>query len=254
MTDRRLYLRIWLHALGVFEARLRVRVGVQRNRFIRAMAEDYAAGNTSNHPRVDHEAKLAAILFDHYKRVMPHFGDLMLKPVKSRKRYFEHKAKTLGGTFYTRMLEWAQTRALNNASTIADTDMGDVRRAIEGGLSDGLGNQEIARDIRSVTELTPYRASTIARTETQAAASFGAIEEARNAEQEIGIVLVKEWVPTLDNRTRPAHRDMANSPGIPLDQDFMVGGEAMDRPGDPKASAENVINCRCALFTEEAPQ
>ena len=43
----------------------------------------------------------------------------------------------------------------------------------------------------------------------------------------IGIVLVKEWLPTLDNRTRPDHAAMANYGPIALDEKFQVGGKEL---------------------------
>ena len=34
---------------------------------------------------------------------------------------------------------------------------------------------------------------------------------------------------------------------VGLEEMFDIGGERMDHPGDPVGSAENVINCRCAI-------
>src|SRR5262249_42788761 len=98
----------------------------------------------------------------------------------------------------------------------------------------------------------PFRASVVARTETHAAATFGSIESVREAERQLDVKMLKEWLPTLDDRTRPDHAAMAGSAPIPMDEDFLVGGESMDRPGDPGASPEQVINCRCAMAFEEA--
>jgi hypothetical protein len=138
---------------------------------------------------------------------------------------------------------------------IAPPDSAEIPDIISGsgtGLNEGLGTEEIARNIRRVSQLTPYRAATIARTETHAAATFGSIESVREAEEELGVRMMKVWLPTLDARTRDAHAAMSGHPPIPLDEKFNVGGELMDRPGDPSASAENVIGCRCALAYEEA--
>lgn len=250
--DRRLYMRQWLLAMDRFELRLRSNAGKQRNAFLGQAAKDYEnTGNVSNHIRVWHEAQLGDVLFGHLSAVIPYFGRLTTKQIKSKYRVLERKAND---TFFIGLMEWAKTRALNNASSIADTDMGDVRAAIESGLAEGLGNEDIARNLRRLTNSTPYRAATIARTETHAAATYGAIEEAHQTSDEIGIKLVKSWLPTTDERTRPAHAAMANAPSIGLDEQFEVDGEYLDRPGDPAGSAENVINCRCAILTEEAPQ
>jgi len=76
----------------------------------------------------------------------------------------------------------------------------------------------------------------------------------RAAEDKLGVKMLKEWLPTLDGRTRPDHAAMAGSDPIPLEEKFLVGGEEMDRPGDPNASAEQVCGCRCTLGYSEAPE
>jgi hypothetical protein len=59
--------------------------------------------------------------------------------------------------------------------------------------------------------------------------------------------LLKKWHVTLDGRERQAHADMVNKPAIPIDDFFDVGGEKLKYPGDPRGSAGNVIQCRCAI-------
>ena len=250
--NRSLYLRQWLLAMDRFELRLRGKAGRERNTFIRAAARSYEkhGGGISHFLRAGHQNRVRDILNEHYTAVMPYFGALAVKPVKSRRGRIEKKANRQ--SFLSHATEWAQTRALAAATSISDTDYNDVQDVITSGLEDGLGVEEIASNIRGITDLTPFRAATLARTETHAAATYGAIEEARQASDEIGITLQKEWLPTLDDRTRPAHAEMANTDPIPLDDLFDVGGEQMDRPGDPSASAENTINCRCALVVPEA--
>jgi uncharacterized protein with gpF-like domain len=171
---------------------------------------------------------------------------MVLKQVKSR-RITETKAKQLFSGF---MLEWVKTESLRKAQMISDTDSDDVRNVIQKGIDAGEGVATIARGIRDVTGLTPFRAATVARTETHNAATFGSVETARAAEQDIGIVLVKEWLATRDDRTRPEHK-AADGQQTDLGGRFDVGGETLDRPGDPSASPDNVINCRCALAYEE---
>jgi hypothetical protein len=54
----------------------------------------------------------------------------------------------------------------------------------------------------------------------------------------------KRWIAVHDDRTRTAH---LAADGQTVDQQgaFSVGGEVMEFPGDPNASGENTINCRC---------
>lgn len=135
--DPRLYLRQWLLAMDRFEFRLRPKAGQARNAFIRSASKAYAAyGSVPNQLRAAHEAKLVDLLLTHYTAVLPYFGNLAGQQFKRRRNALERKRLT----FLTQMMEWARTRALNNASTIADTDYTDVRDAIDDGLADGLGN------------------------------------------------------------------------------------------------------------------
>lgn len=84
------------------------------------------------------------------------------------------------------------------------------------------------------------RAETIARTETNGIVNSANIL----AFQQSGVVKKKEWVSTLDERVRDIHAE-ANGEIVDVDAPFIVGGEAMDHPGDPAGSPENTCNCRC---------
>lgn len=248
--NRSLYQRRWLRSLTIFERQLLSPVARARNAFINSAAAEYEKhGGIPRHVRMAHELKLQNLLASHYEAVIPHFGTMVSSQFKSRRGRLELKRMT----FLSYMQDWVRKRALANASMIADTDSSDVRDAIDAGITDGLGTEAIASSIQELTGLSAYRAATIARTETNAAATFGAIEEARVTSQEIGIVLQKEWLPTMDDRTRPDHAAMANYGPIGLDEKFIVGGYEMDRPGDPSAPPELVINCRCSVSFEEAP-
>ncbi len=247
MSNRSLQLRIWLLGLTRFELILRGKISRARGAFIRSCAQEYEkSGSVSQWIKAKHKQNIADILDAHYQAVIPHFGGMVLKQIKSR-RITETKAKQLFSAF---MLEWVKTESLRKARMISDTDSDDVRNAIQAGIEAGEGVAVIARNIRNVTSITPYRAATIARTETHNAATFGSVETARAAEGDLGIVLVKEWLSTKDDRTRPEHL-AADGQQSDLGGRFEVGGESLDRPGDPSASPENVINCRCAVAFEE---
>ncbi len=246
--NRRLQLRLWLRGLILAELQLRPKVARARNKYIKESAFVYeGTGNVPAWLKADHVNAIKQLLEDHYMAVIPQFGSMVLKQVKS----VRIETKRANNLFSSFMLEWVKTEALRKAQMISDTDQGDIQRAIARGLKDGEGTASIARMIREVSILTPYRSEVIARTETHNAATFGSVETARAAENELGIVLQKVWLPTLDDRTRPEHRAMEGKDPIALGDRFEVGGETMDRPGDPSASPENIINCRCALAYEE---
>lgn len=124
-----------------------------------------------------------------------------------------------------------------------------IRRTIRGSLRRGNELNEpprvLARRIRddAAGEIGRARSEVIARTETHTAANVGS-EAAASA---TGLQLVKEWGATEDQRTRPAHAK-ADGQTVEKDADFIVGGERLRFPGDPKGSAHNVINCRCVVL------
>jgi hypothetical protein len=61
------------------------------------------------------------------------------------------------------------------------------------------------------------------------------------------VQLFKEWVATLDRRTREAHIS-ADGQRVLVNEPFSVGGELLQFPRDPRGSAGNVINCRCVAI------
>lgn len=66
----------------------------------------------------------------------------------------------------------------------------------------------------------------------------------------MGLNLQKEWLATLDGRTRHDH-GMADGQRVPLDGEFTVGGYKMKYPGDMSAPGWLVYNCRCTTITVE---
>ena len=244
MKNRNLKLRAWLLALDRFERQLLVKIARERNRFIKSIDNNLITSEIFR----KHKNNINDVLTAHYFKVAPYFGSLVLNQVKSKKLTMQQKRMSMHTSY---MLEWLKTEALRKATMIADTDRSDVQSVIEQGVIDGVGSEQVARNIRKITALTPHRAATIARTETSNAATFASVETARAAEEDVGIVLLKKWLPTMDNRTRESHRAMADSESIPLNEKFMVDGEMLDRPCDTAGSAENVINCRCAIIFEE---
>jgi hypothetical protein len=252
MSDRRRrHAAVWQAMLNRLEPRLRASAARCRTAFLREAAGAYQNnGVVPGWVTEAHRRNVTQALTDHYGLVIPRFRSLFLRGFKSHAMRMEVKAA--GDLFLALMQEWISREALRKAQMIAATDMEDVRNAIREGVDEGEGTDAIARRIRGVSSMTATRAATVARTETNAAAAFGYIESARDASQTLGVQLRKVWLPTLDQHTRDAHAEMENHPAIPLNEKFTVGGELMDRPGDPSASAANTINCRCSLAVEEA--
>ena len=118
------------------------------------------------------------------------------------------------------------------------------------GIEEGLSAQEIGRLLeRNVPQRMRkynFRGGMIARTEVLGAYNLGEMEQVKD----LDVTIKKYWMARLDGRERPAHGDAyLNYRDAPIDkfEDFIVGGQFMNRPGDPNGGAANVVNCRCVL-------
>jgi len=240
--------RRFLWSMARYEAMLRRKYFVQSMNFRRAVAarEDFD-GVISGYLAHRHREMLQTLLEDHYRQVISHFGKLSLRAIKS----FRISRKQEQNIFEALIAEWITTQGLEKATRISETDIDVLRTVIDKAVEEGEGTEAIGRALRNARPFDIARAAMIARTETHAAATYGSIQSVRQAEDEFGIVMLKKWSPTMDQRTREEHAAMRSKPAIPLDEKFNVGGEMMDRPGDPAGSAWNVIHCRCALIYEE---
>jgi len=108
-----------------------------------------------------------------------------------------------------------------------------------------LGAEQRGRILRSrFNKLSKYQAERIVRTEATYAANLGAERSALDMFGSDG--LQKEWLTSIDGRERASHRS-TNGQIVDMDKPFNVGGELLMMPGDPRGSARNVVNCRCAV-------
>jgi len=118
-----------------------------------------------------------------------------------------------------------------------------IRETIQSGIDDGLSVDELAANIRSVSDFTHSRANTIARTEVVRASNAGSFTQALLLTESGDL---KEWVATEDSRTREDHVH-ADGQRVPVNAMFSVGGWAMAYPGDDTAPAGETVNCRCTV-------
>lgn len=138
-----------------------------------------------------------------------------------------------------------QATATNRLVGVGDTIWSDVRQRTVTGLEAGWTNERMKDEIEGLGQFSEYRADTIARTEANAAYNGGNYDAA-DALGEYGPV-AKTWSAFIDRRTRPSHAQ-ANETTVAFNEPFIVGGTPMDRPHDPLAPAEEVVNCRCRVL------
>jgi hypothetical protein len=117
------------------------------------------------------------------------------------------------------------------------------------GMDRGQSIDVIAENLRGVTDLTKAQATAVARTHVVGAANAGAYEQALAMPDDTK-PRFKQWLSTLDRRTRPTHVDV-DGDVVPLADFFEVGDALLEYPGDPHGPDAEVVNCRCTpLFTD----
>lgn len=116
------------------------------------------------------------------------------------------------------------------------------------GLALGESIQEIAKRLSLVvTNRNKKEMIKHARTSMTSATNQGKINRYKEAEEK-GIELKKQWVSTLDSRTRLSHAHLDGQIRN-IDEPFEIGGLEIDFPGDAKAHPSLVYNCRCRMKT-----
>lgn len=193
----------------------------------------------------DHRERIQSILEKRYKYIIPRFSKFTLDGfgediTKAEKDILINTQSQL-------TQEYIENNAAQKAIGIADTSIKKIRERVGLGVSDGLGISEIASNIRGIKSINAARSVLIARTEVNAAANYGSIETARNAEKEFDIVMEKEWLAVNDSRTRDTH-DRADGQIVEVSEKFNINGFEADRPLDNSLPADEVINCRCTML------
>ena len=86
------------------------------------------------------------------------------------------------------------------------------------------------------------------RTAVTGAQNAGRMDSYAAAEK-MGIKLKKQWLATLDGRTRHAHA-MLDGQTVGIDKPFKVDGYDIMFPGDTSAPGYLVYNCRCTMVAD----
>lgn len=126
-----------------------------------------------------------------------------------------------------------------------------LRKTLAESLEEGDGLEVMKEKLQKASasvflEMSDVRSYLIARTETGATVNFGqmATYQATGVEK-------KEWISTLDDRTRETHLMMDGkvaNVGDTFEVENINGGvDNMLYPSDPNGSAGNVCNCRCVI-------
>lgn len=116
----------------------------------------------------------------------------------------------------------------------------------------GKSIPEIAKAMQTVVGMNKASATRNARTAMTGAQNAGR-QQAYDRAKTMGIKVKKEWMATLDGRTRHSH-GMADGQQVEIDGKFKVGASQLRYPGDPQGRPEEIYNCRCTMVTVEPPE
>lgn len=118
-----------------------------------------------------------------------------------------------------------------------------IASSITQGVLQGESMDKVARRVRSVADMDYRAAMRTARTAMTSAQNAGRVDAYRRAEG-MGIRVRKQWLATLDGRTRHSHRRL-DGEVVGMDESFSNG---LGYPGDPGPGiGSEVYNCRCTL-------
>lgn len=126
---------------------------------------------------------------------------------------------------------------------LADETLLRVRRAVAQGVIRGTSMRGMMRDIRDVMEVSNSDAMRIARTEAHRAREQGH-KAASDRANDLGVLVTRVWIASLDDRTRSSHARLDGRP----ESEWRLGGIKPEYPGDPALPAEESINCRCDTY------
>lgn len=218
----------------------------EKDRYIDAIAEHYESEPTIPESMANvHRENMFKIAKEYNKRIIEIFARDV---INSLQKSLSHKDDTFDKWLSTVIAAWIASQTGTAAKQTSDTTTQDIRDVISKATAAGeFANYAVAKKILKVKGYSIFRADAIARTETHNAAMYANKEGAKRVSRLSGITYLKKWVPVQDARTRDAHAAMSSHPAISMDSFFDVGGARMDRPGDPRGGAKNVINCRCTI-------
>lgn len=122
-----------------------------------------------------------------------------------------------------------------------------ITKSVTSSILQGKSIKHIADDLQNrISTMNRDSAIRTARTAVTSAQNAGRMDSYAAA-QKMGIKLKREWVATLDNRTRHAHA-MLDGQQADIDKPFKVDGYDIMFPGDTSAPGYLVYNCRCTTI------
>ena len=154
----------------------------------------------------------------------------------------EHTVKRLLVEKPDLMPNYPIMRAIDNEYNLAYCKT-QITNVVTSGIIQGHSIDQMAAELtRKVAGMEMHSAVRAARTATTSAENAGRLDSYAEAEG-MGIKMEKEWMATLDSRTRHSHA-ILDGEHVPVKDTFSNGCRY---PADPRGAAAEVYNCRCTL-------
>lgn len=122
-----------------------------------------------------------------------------------------------------------------------------IKSVITQGILQGESIPDLTKRLERVTGGDHAAAIRNARTMITGAQNAGRID-AMDRAKNMGIPVMKQWLATIDDRTRHWHREL-DGVKVETDEPFENEYGEIMFPGDPDADPANIYNCRCTLLT-----
>jgi hypothetical protein len=129
-------------------------------------------------------------------------------------------------------------------------EKGQIQSAVTQAILQGESNPNLATRIAKDLCVSDRKSAIrYARTATTFAENAGR-DDSFHRLAGLGIKLKKQWIATLDVRTREAHREL-DGQSVPLDKPFKNSLGKIMRPGDPTCRiGAQIWNCRCGMIAD----
>lgn len=124
---------------------------------------------------------------------------------------------------------------------VSGTTFNEIKAILREGYTEGQGTTLITETLRSKFDAwEKWRAPLIARTEI--APSMNKADLLAAKQVNVSGLILKSWISARDGAVRDTHldADLKYVDGIPMNENFEVGGDVMDSPGNGSIAEENI--------------
>jgi HK97 family phage portal protein len=142
------------------------------------------------------------------------------------------------------MLKKLRDQIAKSAKYFNETTGDYVKTFIEDAAIENLTTEQVTQELwKALGDRAAWEARRIAATEMTRTDGWGSVEGYKQNDT----IDSKGWNCQKLENSREPHVE-ADGQEVTVDEDFEIGGEAMAWPGDDRASASNVCNCRCSTY------